>query len=385
MKKICICTTVSITMKTFVVETAKYLYEKEGYDITLICDDDQEFQKTLPEYIHYLPLHMARGIDISALRSVWGFIKIFRKEKFDMVQYATPNAAYYASIAARVCRVPIRLYCQWGIRYIGMRGISRKIFRIIEKIICTNSTNIRAVSRLNKQFAISEKLYTENKVKVIGYGGTIGVDMAQYDIHKKKEWREEIRELYGISENDFVFGFSGRISRDKGCKELLEAFSEIEKITNRAKLFIIGPVEGKCGIRPELITWAKKSKNVIMSGAVLGSQMQKYYSAIDVLVHPTYREGFGMVIQEAGALGIPTITTAIAGASEVMENGISAVHVEVKNTVALTEAMKAFLKEPEQATMLGKAAYQRTKERYNRSVMLEYQREDYKQLLAGSR
>ena len=41
MKKLCICTTISLTMKTFVLETAKYLHEKEGYDITLICNNDK--------------------------------------------------------------------------------------------------------------------------------------------------------------------------------------------------------------------------------------------------------------------------------------------------------------------------------------------------------
>ena len=112
MKKICICTTVSITMKTFVVETAKYLYEKCGYDVTLICNEDKEFEESLPGYIHFIPVHMARGIDVSGFKSVLDFIKIFKREKFDMVQYSTPNAACYASIAAKICKVPIRLYCQ---------------------------------------------------------------------------------------------------------------------------------------------------------------------------------------------------------------------------------------------------------------------------------
>ena len=161
MKKICICTTISSTMKSFVVETAKYLYEKCGYDITLICNGDRSFEQSLPEYIHFIPVHMARGIDFSALSSIRQFVRIFKKQKFDMVQYSTPNAACYASIAAKCAKVPIRLYCQWGIRYVGMNGISRKIFKAIEKIVCRNSTDIRAVSRMNKIFAVSEGLYPE--------------------------------------------------------------------------------------------------------------------------------------------------------------------------------------------------------------------------------
>ena len=133
MKKICICTTVSITLKTFVVETAKYLHENCGYDITLICNEDEKFEKSLPEYLHFIPVHMARGIDLSALKSIKQFMQIFKEQKFDMVQYSTPNASMYASIAAKSAKIPVRLYCQWGMVYVTMSGIKRKIFKTIER------------------------------------------------------------------------------------------------------------------------------------------------------------------------------------------------------------------------------------------------------------
>lgn len=380
MKKLCICTTVSLTLKTFVVPTAEYLHKKCGYDITLICNEDKDFENSLPDYIHFIPVKMARGIDFSGFKSVFDFIKVFRRENFDMVQYSTPNAACYASIAAKLCRVPIRLYCQWGIRYIGLSGISRKIFKAIEKMVCRNSTDIRAVSPLNKEFAVSEGLYKTDKATVVGNGGTIGVDMQIYDIEKKQEWRQEIRSKYRISEEDFVFGFSGRVSLDKGCTELFSAFRELTQNGLNAKLFIVGPFDDY-GIESELINWAKSSENIIFSGMVDGSQMCKYYSAMDVLVHPTYREGFGMVIQEAGALAVPVITTKIPGASEVMEDGISCLLVEPKNVSELAAAMESLFLDRETSARFGKNAYDRTKKRYARPIMLENQLRDYSKLL----
>lgn len=383
MKKICICSTVSLTLKTFVVPTAEYLYRKCGYDITLICNGDKDFENSLPDYIHFIPVKMARGVDFSGFKSVLDFIKIFRHEKFDIVQYSTPNAACYAGIAAKFCKVPIRLYCQWGIRYIGLSGISRKIFKFIEKTVCRNSTDIRAVSPLNKEFAVSEGLYKAEKAVVVGHGGTIGVDTQIYDIEKKPEWRQEIRNKYEISDSDFVFGFCGRISVDKGCTELFSAFRELTQNGFNAKLFIVGPFDDDCGIESELINWAEVSKNVIFSGMVDGKQMCKYYSAMDVLVHPTYREGFGMVIQEAGALAVPVITTKIPGASEVMEDGISSVHIPPKNTDELVEAMSDLYNQPKKVKSLGINAYQRTKQLYERTVMLENQRKDYEMLIGN--
>lgn len=382
MKKICICTTVSITMKTFVVETAKYLHENCGYDITLICNEDEKFEKSLPEYLHFIPVHMARGIDLSALKSIKQFMQIFKEQKFDMVQYSTPNAACYASIAAKIVKVPVRLYCQWGIRYVGISGISRKIFKAIEKLVCRNSTDIRAVSPMNKAFAVSEGLYPEEKAVVVGKGGTIGVDMQRYDISKNPEYRSAIRKQYGISDDAFVYGFAGRVSADKGCTELLTAFRKITESEPDAKLLIVGPMEDNCGVPAEILEWARKSKQVVMTGMVDGSNMNEYYSAMDVLVHPTYREGFGMVLQEAGALGIAMITTKVPGASEVMEDGVSCLLVEPKDVSELESAMKKLITDREYSKIIGQAAYERTKQYYDRPIMLENQKADYEKLLS---
>lgn len=381
MKKICICTTVSATMVSFMVETAKYLHNQCGYDITLICSEDKKFEESLPEYLHFIPIHMERGIDFSAIASVRQFLRVFKEQKFDMVQYSTPNAACYASIAAKLAKVPIRLYCQWGIRYVGMSGASRKVFRTIEKMVCENSTDIRAVSPKNMAFAVAEGLYPEEKALVVGNGGTIGVDMRRYDIEKKSEYAGAVRKRYGIAEDAFVYGFAGRISTDKGCTELLRAFQIIAQTQPKARLLIVGPAEDNCGVPSEILEWARQSEQVIMTGMIDNAKMREYYSAMDVLVHPTYREGFGMVLQEAGAMGTAMITTKIPGASEVMEDGVSCVLVEPKDTDALEAAMRLLIIDRKRCKEIGQAAFERTKRYYDRPIMLENQKADYEKLL----
>lgn len=377
MKKICIITTISGTLESFVVETAKYMHNECGYDVTLICNTDEKFAASLPDYIHYIPVPMSRGIKLSGFGSVLKFFKVFRKEKFDIVQYSTPNAACYASIASFLARVPVRLYAQWGIRYMGLNGTARKIFKFIEKIVCKLSTNIRSVSPMNMQFAIDEGLYKADKAKVVGNGGTIGVDMSAYDISQKADWKKNIREKYNINENDFVFGFAGRMTTDKGCAELLSAFRSISEINENAKLFVVGPIEDIAEVQQELIDWANNSEKVIYTDRIDNKEMRKYYSAMDVLVHPTYREGFGMVIQEAGALAVPVITTKIPGASEVMVDGESCLLVEPKNTTDLQNAMADLLCNADKTKTLGDGAYERTKKLYDRPIMLENQRKEY--------
>lgn len=381
MKKICIVTTVSLTMKAFVVETAKYLHNKCGYDITLICNDDKDFSDSLPDYIRFIPVSMARGVDLSVFSSIVEFIKIFKKEKFDLVQFSTPNASMAASIAARICKVPVRLYCQWGIRYVGFSGVARKIFKFLEKFVCSNATDVNAVSPLNKEFAVKEGLYKNTKAYVVGRGGTIGVDLSTYDISKKIEWRELIRNKNGINADDFVFGFSGRVSADKGCKELFTAFKKLSEEKENIKLMIAGPIDDKSGPGDEIFNWAKNSPKVVFTGQIENKEMCYHYAAMDVLVHPTYREGFGMVIQEAAAMACPVITTDIPGASEVLENGVSCLLVKPADWESLYEKMNEICNKAQEAKEMGESARIFVEENYERSIMLNNQLERYKKLL----
>ena len=155
----------------------------------------------------------------------------------------------------------------------------------------------------------------------------------------------------------------------------------MEKHQN-AKLLIVGPFEDNCGIAPELVQWAKTSDHVKLTGLVENAEMREYYAAMDVLVHPTYREGFGMVIQEAGALAVPVITTKIPGASEVMEDGVSCKLVAPKEAQQLTAAMEEMSACMHNTDKMGQEAYIRTKKLYNRPIMLENQKQDFYQLLA---
>src|SRR5690625_2811661 len=160
-RKICFVTTKSITIKSFLLGQLHYL-TKHGYDVTVICDNDEDLNSVLGKKINYLPVKMKRGIDfIHTPKCIFTLYRVFRKDKYSIVQYSTPNAAFSASIAAWLARVPVRLYCQWGIRYVGFTGFKRRIFKLLEKLICTLSTNIQPDSKGNLLFSHKEGLRSE--------------------------------------------------------------------------------------------------------------------------------------------------------------------------------------------------------------------------------
>ncbi len=174
-KKICFVTTISGTMRSFVVGVASYLHQQAGYDITMICDDDAAFAASLPPYMHYIPIPMKRGVSLGGIGAMMKMVKVFRRERFDMVQYSTPNASLYAALAAKLAGVPVRLYCQWGMAYVGFHGIKRVIFKRIEKLVCTLSTWVEPDSFGNLKFSHAEGLYPENKGSVSWSGSASGV------------------------------------------------------------------------------------------------------------------------------------------------------------------------------------------------------------------
>ncbi len=381
MKKICYIATIYQTLDTFVLETAKQLYNTGEYKISFICNADENAHKKCPEFINLIPVNMARGISLSGIKAVFDLIKIFKRERFDYIQYSTPNASFYASIAAFLTRCPIRVYAQWGIRYVGASGIGRKILKMFEKVSCMLSTHIRAVSYGNMNFAIEEKLYKPKKVKVIGNGGTIGVSLSEFDISKKDELRQKVYEEYKIEPDTFVFGFIGRLSRDKGSEELLKAFRSITEKGYKTRLFLVGNNEFD-SLSEELREWLSNDlSNVIQTGRIPKNELGRFYAAFDCYVHPTYREGFGMVLQEAGAMGNAIITTDIPGASEVMDKDVSCKLVKARDWETLANEMEYLINNPDEADKLGTMAYKRTCKLYERSIMLGNIQKDIEDIL----
>lgn len=332
--KICYIVTVPITIRSFFIPQLKYL-ANNGFDVSVVCSKDELLQQELGNTITYHPIEMPRGISfLSSLKAVWELFCYFREERFDFIQYSTPNAAMYASIAGRLANIKVRNYHLMGFRYLGTKGILRFILKKMEKISCNYSTHIECVSNSNLEIGIKEKVLKKEKAQVVWNGSSGGVDLKRFDYSKRLTYRKEIRSKYGLSESDFVFGFVGRITKDKGVNELLEAFLSIED----AKLLMVGKEEGASTLNQRIYNVSMENSNIIFVGQV--KDVEKYYAALDVLILPSYREGFGNVIIEAAAMGTPAIVSNIPGPIDAVEIGKTALVVNKKDTDSLLEAMK---------------------------------------------
>lgn len=379
----CALTTISLNMRNFVLPAVRHL-ALNGYEITVGCKDDPDFAKTLPDNIHYIGLDIDRGFKLKkTIGTIIRLYKFFRKEKIQMVEYGTENISFCASIAGWMAGVPVRIYNHWGARYVGYTGVLRQVSLFIERTAVCFSTTVRDCSTMNREMCIKDKVYSRKKSKVLGFGGTVGADFNKFSLEKREEYNSAFRAKNGIGNDDFVYGDVCFVRKDKGSNELLTAFKNINSKNHNTWLVFVGDIYEEDMPDKELMDWARQSDRVIFTGRV--PDVEHYIAAFDCMVHPSYREGLGMVLQEAGAMGVPSITTDIPGPCEFAENGKSVILVEKADAADLQEKMEYVLDNKEALDSLSKEVYKLVKERYERGVMVQRILDDRNELAKNLR
>lgn len=367
-------------IKWFMLDNLRYVTQ-HGFEADIICEPTELFKEEDMSCIKHIPVPMKRGnvSPMEVLKSTWRLYRIFSKNKYDIVQFTSSNAGLYASIASWLARVPVRIFCQWGISYKeDYTGFKQQFFKMIEKVTCMCATDVQPDSYANLKFAIEEGLYTEKKGSVIHKGSANGVDMQKFNIANKTNWRKEIRTQYGIEEDAILFGYVGRIVPEKGINELFAAFSKIEN--KNALLMIVGPNYNVEGLDQKLYKTALRNTKIIFTGPV--SNPAKYYASMDYLCLPSYREGFGSVVLEAASLAVPAICSNIKGPTDFIRDGENGLLCKVKSMESLYTVMeKALNLTSEQYCKIADTAYNDVKRDFDAQIFRKYYLEDRLNLL----
>ncbi len=379
--RICGITTRPGTAK-IMVPTLSYVAER-GYDSYLICQPCNDFEGNTIGPITFIPVEMGRGAvsPIEVIKCTYRLFKVFKKQKFDIVQYASSNAGLYASIAAWLARVPVRIFCQWGVPYTDYTGMKMKFFKFMEYFTCLLSTSVQPDSHLNRDWAIKEGLFKPEKGFVLGKGSAQGVSLKRFDIAKKEDWRMEIRRQYTIPETVKVFCFVGRIVPQKGVNELLEAFLRMNR--NDTYLFVLGAPDEIDLLDQSLLAKVKEQKNIVFTGSV--ADPERYLAASDFFVLPSYREGFPNTILEAGALGVPSIVTRINGMIDLIKDNETGYVCEIKSVPALYECMlRALSLNADEYRIMSQNVYTTVKNDFDAEYIKECFLQDRQSLLTAS-
>lgn len=381
-KKICFVTTLGTTIRSFLLEFTNYLVEKENYDVTFICDYEEKMYGYTNENIHYFPVRMRRGLKgifLDYFRATFQMYQIFKREKFDIVQYSTKNGGNYAPMAAWLAGTKCRLYCQWGMMFVAMHGLKRHLIKFDEKLICRLSTVVEVESFSILEQGLKEGVYTREKASVIWNGSACGVNLDGYDLTKRNKWRKEVRDKYGIPSDAVVFGWCGRITRDKGHNELFAAFRELTKSNKDARLLMVGSYDNVDTIDKDLFEWAQSCPQVIFTG--YSNEVPMMYSAMDVFCSLSYREGFGLVVIEAAAMQLPGIVTNVPGQIDTHEDTITGISVPAKEVEPVVLAMNYYIENPSKIVSMGIEARKQVEEKYEQKELFRRMAEHRNRLI----
>ncbi|MCL1675665.1 glycosyltransferase family 4 protein [Elizabethkingia meningoseptica] len=348
---------------------------KKYFSMSLISNPGVHLEEMSKEYnVSAFPIKMEREISPwKDLKSLFSLYKLFQKEKPMVVHGNTPKASLLSMIAARLAGVPVRIYYVHGLRYESVVGKKKKLLMLMEKVSCYFATNIIAVSKGTQEQLKSDNI-TSKEIELIWNGSINGIDTAYFDPDKVNK-----AEIERITEKDFVFGFVGRIVKDKGIEELVCAFLELLKDNKNIKLLILGDFEENVNLSPEIVDKIHNHPNIVYVGRQ--QDVRPFFKIMDVFVLPSYREGFGMVLIEAGAMKIPSIVTNISGCNEVIINNKTGFLIENKNKKDLYSKMKYIIDNQDMINEIGENARISVEERYIQNKLWDITKETYLKIL----
>lgn len=381
-KKIIRITTVSRSLNKLLGSQIDYI--KDYYQIILISQNDENGlvklgkEKNLPIYKVNLTRKITPLKDLQALIKL---IRILKKEKPEIVHTHTPKAGLIGMLAAKLSGVKNRLHTVAGMPLLESSGLKYKLLTFLERLTYACSTQVYFNSKGLMDIVLEKKISkAKSKFKVIGNGSTNGVDTKYFSKeHYSEDELNRLRLEHNIKEKDTVFLFVGRIVKDKGVNELVNAFKKLSNKFDNVKLVMLGRFENDLNpVDYETSQEIESNPNILFLGYKI--DVRPYFGFSDVFVFPSYREGFPNVVMQAGSMGLPSIVSNINGNNEIIENDINGKIIPVKNKDVLYQAMLTWHQNPKYVAEMKTNARKIIKERYDQKFVVKQVLKEYNSL-----
>ena len=304
-QKIIFVSTTASTINSFMLGHIKKL--SGHYNLSILCNDAIKLKKKVPNNVSLINLNFYRKPNlIIDIKTFLVLTYLLIKSKPFLTISISPKAGFLTAISSFIARVPYRIHWFTGQVWITKKNIVREFYKTIDKIIFNFSNHVLVDSHSQRKFLISSNIISKKKSSVLLHGSVGGVDIKKFRFNNLS--RNLMRKKFKISKNDFIFLYLGRINKDKGIIDLVKAFKKIQEFY-KVFLFLVGPIEDN-----KIRNTIKGNKKIIYVGETFSPE--KWYSIADIFCLPSYREGFGSVIIEAGSCNIPTLGSNIYGIND---------------------------------------------------------------------
>ncbi|MGA2652094.1 MAG: glycosyltransferase family 4 protein [Terracidiphilus sp.] len=325
---------------------------EEGFCVTLVSSPGELSDRIAEmEGVEVISIPMRRGIaviaDMVAMARLW---MILRRIKPDLTEFSTPKAGLLGTLAARLAGVPRRVYMLRGLKLERSGGWKRHLLLMSERLAAACATVVLCNSASLRAEALALGIGTNAKLRMLGSGSSNGVDVQRF-----APGPNELGPSSGLPADAPVVGFVGRLTRDKGVPELIEAFELIRAVLPNVRLLLVGWFdEAEDALSEDLQRRIKEHPQIQLTGFV--SDTAPYYRAMDVMVLPTWREGFPNAVLEAAATGIPVVTTISTGSRDSVVPEVTGLLIPPGYPVAISEAVLRLLRDGDLRWRMGLAA-----------------------------
>lgn len=369
--KVCQLCAVDFTLRKFLLPLIDGMRAK-GWEVTAVCSDGPYIKELRAEGYRIETVAIARNMNpVAALRSLLNLLRLFRRERFDVLHAHTPVAALIGRVAARLAGIPYVVYTAHGFYFHdGMPGWKRAMYVALEWFGGKFTDLLFCQSSEDAESAVTERIADPAHVLTIGNG----VDVRRFDPEKFGDGAN-VRKEFGIPADAFVIGLIGRQVREKGIAEFLQAAEMLGRRFPCAYILLVGErlaSDHAQDVEKEFArARAALGERLIAPG--LRNDIPELLAAMNVFCLPSWREGMPRTIIEAMMMGKPVVATDIRGAREEVVNEVTGLLVPVKNPVRLAGALSSCLENPGWARQAGKAGRERALSLYDESKVVALQ------------
>ncbi len=346
----------SSTINSFMLGYIKKL--STYYNLVIYCKNALLLKKVIPKNVILTNINFKRKPNLIADFNAF-CVLVFNliKTRPNITISITPKAGFITALSSFISRVSYRIHWFTGQVWVTRKGFTRFFYKTLDKIIFNLSHYVLVDSYSQRKFLISNNIVSKNRSTVICNGSVGGVDIKKFKF--KKVFRNSLRKKLNISKNDFIFLYLGRINKEKGIIDLINAFKKIEN-KYKVALVLVGSIEDEY-----IKIILKKNKRIIHIRETLAPE--KWFSIADVLCLPSHREGFGKVVIEAASCNLPAIGSNIYGISDAIEKNKTGILHKVANISDIKNKMLFAIKNKKLLKKYGQRAKKRVKKKFEKN------------------
>lgn len=333
-----------------------------SYDVTVITNmtDNEGMLDNLLSEVKIISIPISRGISLTSdIKAFTLLLSIYLKEKYYIVHSVSPKAAILSAVAGYIARIPFRIHTFTGQVWATKKGLGKYLLKSVDKLIVKLNSIILVDSISQREYLIDNRVLKKDTALVLGKGSISGVDTDRF--YPSQELRCRIRTELNVANDTVVLLFIGRLKVDKGVLDLISAFININSQHPNTFLVIIGPDEENLQpiIRSRYLDSLSSIKFLPYT-----NKPEHYMAASDIFVLPSYREGFGSVVIEAAACGVPAAVSRIYGLTDAVEENITGLFFEAGNTAEMEEVLAKLVNNKDLRLELGENALSRVKKHF---------------------